>query len=591
MTVAANALGSVSITASQSGGTDPSNSNITYIAAESITQTFSISKSDQFITFAALPDRNITDGTTFSLSATASSGLSVTFDSNDTNLLTISGTTATIKGAGAVTITASQAGNDSYNSASKERSFNLLKKDQTITFAAIADTNTTITSITPGATASSGLAVVYESNDTSVVSVSGSTLNINGGGYVTVTAKQLGNLGWKAAPDVSRSFFVKLVGRPMVLIFDGGGTMGTGESFKPKVTLKDGIKGHVIDRTQYTSLNLSFSVTNSVTGTTNASVSSGTVSTGSTAGSFTVTVSVTDSNSVASKRYVPKTGTITVTVDSSKSGQTIKVHDGGSGSFGLRDLPLSRKPIMIGKMFEASSGQPISFSITSDPSKIINVSKSKLSGSGAMLVINEGGAGKFTGFGNDEDVSFEITATQAGNSSYHAAQSVSRTVKIKKPSKSVFFEERKADVRYDGVKTDALARISSKMGITGEKALALFNSDNYDSDGDGVSNLLERAFGGDSLSNDRGDTLPKPMKKNDNYERIVFTRYNSTYQVEMGLQYIVEESADLRTWSAITASPESSVDLGGGMERVVFKTSSETTSGSTQYIRVRVKAR
>ena len=68
MTVAANALGSVSITASQSGGTDPSNSNVTYIAAESITQTFSISKSDQFITFAALPDRNITDGTTFSLS-------------------------------------------------------------------------------------------------------------------------------------------------------------------------------------------------------------------------------------------------------------------------------------------------------------------------------------------------------------------------------------------------------------------------------------------------------------------------------------------------------------------------------------------
>jgi len=242
-------------------------------------------------------------------------------------------------------------------------------------------------------------------------------------------------------------------------------------------------------------------------------------------------------------------------------------------------------------MFEASSGQPISFSITSDPSKIINVSKSKLSGSDAMLVINESGAGKFSGFGSDNDVSFEITATQAGNGSYHAAQSVSRTVKIKKPSKSVFFEERKADVRYEGVKDDALARISSKLGITGEKALALFNSDNYDSDGDGVSNLLERAFGGDSLSNDRGDTLPEPMKKNDNYERIVFTRYNSTYQVEMGLEYIVEESSDLRTWSEITASPESAVDLGGGMERVVFKTTSQTTSGSTQYIRVRVKAR
>ena len=254
MTIAANALGSVSITASQSGGTDPSNSNVTYIAAESITQTFSISKADQFITFAALPDRNITDGTTFSLSATASSSLAVTFESNDTNLLTISGTTATIKDEGPVTITASQAGNGTYNPTSKSRSFNLLKKDQTITFAAIADTNTTISSITPTASASSGLAVSYESNDTSVVSVSGSTLNINGGGYVTVTAKQLGNIAWRAATPVARTFFVKLVGKPMTLIFDGGGTMGANESFKPRISLKDGVTGKLIDRTKYTSL-------------------------------------------------------------------------------------------------------------------------------------------------------------------------------------------------------------------------------------------------------------------------------------------------------------------------------------------------
>ena len=166
-------------------------------------------------------------------------------------------------------------------------------------------------------------------------------------------------------------------------------------------------------------------------------------------------------------------------------------------------------------------------------------------------------------------------------------------MKIKKPSKSVFFEERKADVRYEGVKTDALARISSKMGITGEKALALFNSDNYDSDGDGVSNLLERAFGGDSLSNDRGDTLPKPIKKqSDGKEYLTFTRYNSTYQTDMGLQYIVERSTDLRTWTSSGVElVGSATDLGGGMERVVYRTTAATSSGNTQYIRVRVKAR
>ena len=52
----------------------------------------------------------------------------------------------------------------------------------------------------------------YESNDTSIVGVSGSTLNINGGGYVTVTAKQLENTAWRAATPEEQSFYVELVG-------------------------------------------------------------------------------------------------------------------------------------------------------------------------------------------------------------------------------------------------------------------------------------------------------------------------------------------------------------------------------------------
>ena len=367
-----------------------------------------------------------------------------------------------------------------------------MKKDQTITFAAIADTNATISSITPTASASSGLAVSYESNDTSVVSVSGSTLNINGGGYVTVTAKQLGNIAWRAATPVARTFFVKLVGKPMTLIFDGGGTMGANESFKPRISLKDGVTGKLIDRTKYTSLSVSFSITNSVSGTTNATLSSGTVNTGTGAGSFTLTVSVTDSNSVAAKRYVPKTASISITVDSSKSGQMIKVHDGGSGSFGLRDLPLSRKPIAIGKMFQATSGQDITFTISNDASKIINLTKSDLTGSDAMLVLNESGAAKFSGFGNNKEVSFDIVASQAGNGFLHAAQSVSRTVKLRSPPNPYFEEENR--MRYDSVKADAMAK-RMPAGVSGEKALALFNSDKFDSDGDGVSTCSNELSG------------------------------------------------------------------------------------------------
>jgi len=589
-TLTINGLGTVTITASQSGGTDPSNSNVTYLAAESVSHTFTVSKADQFITFAALPDRNNTAGQTFTLSATASSGGTVTFESNNTSIVSLSGDrnqTATILDEGPVTITASTPATSTYKPASKSRSFNTIKDSQTITFEAIADTNTTVTSITPSASASSGLAVTFESNDTSVVSVSGSTLYVQGAGYVTITARQAGNYAYRAAIPETRTFFVKLVGKPLIVLFDGGGTMGTNEPFKARVSLKDGVTGKLIDRAKYTTLSLAYSITNSVTGTTNASVSgSGAVNTGTGSGSFTLTASVSDSNSDTKKRYVPKTASITITVDSSKSGQYIMVHDGGSGGFGLRDLPLSRKPIAIGKMFKASSDLDLSYTLSAgSPFEVIGTGAKK------ALAFKKGATGVKKGdFDANGELEVTITASQPGNGSYHAAQDVSRTFKIKKPSKSVFYDERKADPRFDDVKNAALSRIAAKKGLSGEKALALFNSDNYDSDGDGVSNLIERAFGGDSLGNDTRSARPAPVKKNDNYEYLSFDRFTSDYQADMGIEYIVEESSDRRTWTTVS-SAQSTTDLGGGMERVVYRTSSETTAGNTQFIRVRVKAK
>ena len=60
----------------------------------------------------------------------------------------------------------------------------------------------------------------------------------------------------------------------------------------------------------------------------------------------------------------------------------------------------------------------------------------------------------------------------------------------------------------------------------------------------------------------------------------------------MGVQYIVEKSSDRRTWSSSGVEQVgTAVDLGGGMERVVYRTTAATAAGSTQFIRVRVKAR
>lgn len=78
-------------------------------------------KQNQVVSFDPLPDK-LTGDEPFELTATASSGLPVNFTSNNPDVATISGNTVTIKGAGTVTITASQAGNSNYDAASAQQS-------------------------------------------------------------------------------------------------------------------------------------------------------------------------------------------------------------------------------------------------------------------------------------------------------------------------------------------------------------------------------------------------------------------------------------------------------------------------------------
>ena len=112
-TVSGNAVslltaGSCSITASQSG-------NASYAAAKSVTQTVTVSSASQTITFTA--PTTATAGTTLTLNATASSGLIVTYAASPSSVCTVSGSVASLLTAGSCSITASQAGNNSYSAA------------------------------------------------------------------------------------------------------------------------------------------------------------------------------------------------------------------------------------------------------------------------------------------------------------------------------------------------------------------------------------------------------------------------------------------------------------------------------------------
>ena len=80
-----------------------------------VTATYS-SLQDQTITFNSLSDVTYGDAD-FTLNATSDSGLIVTYASSDTSVVTISGDSVTIVGEGTATITASQAGDATYNPA------------------------------------------------------------------------------------------------------------------------------------------------------------------------------------------------------------------------------------------------------------------------------------------------------------------------------------------------------------------------------------------------------------------------------------------------------------------------------------------
>jgi hypothetical protein len=139
----------------------------------------------------------------FNVSATATSGLTVSFDA--TGKCTVSGNTVHITGAGSCTITASQSGNANYNAApNAPQGFTIAKASQTITFGALSNKTFGNPDFSVGATASSGLAVSFGA--TGNCTISGATVHITGAGSCTITASQAGDTNYNAASGVSQSF-------------------------------------------------------------------------------------------------------------------------------------------------------------------------------------------------------------------------------------------------------------------------------------------------------------------------------------------------------------------------------------------------
>lgn len=250
------ALGTTTITASQAG-------NSSWLPAPQVSRTLTIvqGQQSQTISFTNITNREVADGV-FSLTATATSGLPVTFTTADTDIITINGNNVTPRNdtnsvfSRTVTITASQAGNSSWHAAADvQKTFTLSDPDndgdglpnskdqypnqqpQTISFALIPTQSFNQGSYQLNASASSGQAVTYVSSNPSVATVNNAGLiTFVTHGVTTITASQGGNASWLPAPQVSRTLTISnpcsnfsVSGNVLANVSTYGGSNGSAE--------------------------------------------------------------------------------------------------------------------------------------------------------------------------------------------------------------------------------------------------------------------------------------------------------------------------------------------------------------------------
>lgn len=196
-----NAANSYTLTASADG--------LTSATGESI----QISQVTQDIVFGSLPNVAIGSGPV-AVSASASSGLPVSFASLTSPVCTVSGNAVTLVQIGTCTIQASQAGNAEYSAATPvSQSFQVTKSSsklspQTIVFPPIPDQVWGSAPITVVATTTSGLPVIFTSLTPRTCSNVAAVVTLIQPGVCAIEATQPGNDSYAPARPVRNTFTI-----------------------------------------------------------------------------------------------------------------------------------------------------------------------------------------------------------------------------------------------------------------------------------------------------------------------------------------------------------------------------------------------
>ena len=480
-TIKAVGEGSATITASQSGNTN-------YNAAASKSYTVTVSKKDQTITWT--PPTELTVGSTHTLSATAPGG-AVSYEVTG-DAVTRSGNTLTAVQAGTVTITASQAGNGNYNPAASVTKRITIKKatpkvtawptivpvtygtnlgaalvlkggsvsvagtfvitssytaatrpnagthtysvefrptesnkynnvsggtatltvnkaDQEIAWTATPPTEMTVGDThTLSATATSGDAVAFAVTG-DAATLAGNTLTAVQAGTVTITASQVGNGNYNAAANVTHTITINKA-TPTVTAWPTLDTVTYGARLEPALVLVGGTA----------SVEGTFVITDAYTAATVPNAGTHT---------YNLEFRPTESN----KYNNVAGGTATLTVN--KADQVIA----------WTATPPTEMTVGDSHTLSATAlGGAVAFAISGDAAKLAD---------NTLTAVQAG--------------TITITASQAGNSNYNAAASVTKTITIKKATPTVSAWPTLDAVTYGATLEQALVLKGGSASVAG----------------------------------------------------------------------------------------------------------------------------
>jgi hypothetical protein len=346
-----------------------------YYAAPNATQTLTVNKAAQTITFGAFATKTFGDAA-ITLTSTTDKALTISYSSSDATVASVSDNSLTINKAGTATITATQAGSSNYLAATQvQQVITINKANQTIVWSNIPNKTYGDADFTLPATTDKGLTITYTCADPTIATVTGNTVSVKAAGTVNITASQAGTVNYNAASNVTLPLTISKAVQTI--------------TFADLPACNYGGTALTLAATSSSGLTVTYESSDN-----NVATSSGTTITLGNAGQCYITASVAGNGNYLTGTPVQKLLTV------SKANQTLTFDAIPDKTYGDAAFSLTAS---------ANTSLPVTFS-SSVPAKLI------ISGTTATIA----GAGSYT-----------VTAMQAGTSNYNAA-TATRTFAVSK---------------------------------------------------------------------------------------------------------------------------------------------------------------